>query len=951
MDTLNFLQRVLPSAGIYVTTVINTDGRRQGYFETVEELASAVTKLDEAGNNTYYAIAAYKQKGNRKQDNVRVLKCIAMDIDCGQGKPYQTWKHGLIALNKFIQETGLPMPMAVHSGNGIHTYWTLEEELEPQDWKPVADGIKTLALAKGFEIDPSVTGDTARILRPVGTVNPKNGAVVKLLFEKPDVSIETLKQILGVQAIPLAQPMSYPRSATGSKLLDALAVKQDSAPAVSAVVESKCQQISWAVKNADQVQEPLWYALIGVAAYCQEPEQTAIRWSQGHPQFDPTTTVNKLEHWKQSTTGPATCSKFKMERPQGCKGCKYADKITTPAQLGKQYQEAAITEDVPDQIAHTVELPKPYKRTTSGIKITIDDTDIDVCPFDLYPVGYGKDESLGYETVRYHWNRPHAGWTELAFRQAFLTEGSREFAGAIADQGIVLTSKKQTEYFQMMLRSYMDRLRQQRAMTNLYSTMGWKEGFTEFVIGDTILRRNPDATISEEVVTLSSGTQRLGSELYTSAGTPEDWVALTSILQKANIPWHMFALGVGLSAPLYAFSGLKGITVSLYGPSGGGKTLIQYFIQSIFGNPEKLHFTARFTQSSVYSRMGFYANMPFTIDEATMMGAKEFGELCYSVTQGRDKARLNRNADERAAKEWALPMILSTNKSMQSMLFSAGLESDAQLARLLEINVPQHKMFAEGSSAGRTLYGMLSRNHGTVGKLFVKKLLELGEQEIRARIEKHVEEFDTTYGCRFAGVERFWEQAIVLADLAQKMAHEWGLIDYDYTIGVKWQLQELGAIRSAIANNRMDWADVISNFLNDHASSIVTVMHTNGQAQPLLDYERVPRSDIRARFDVYRKTATESFSSGTLMLERTKLREWMAEKGVDYKGFLNSLGEENVVATPHSNKFSLGKNTPIKIGQMYVVGVNLNHPRLIGMLSNVDEEVDNLAYGQLKAIG
>jgi hypothetical protein len=298
MDTLNFLQRVLPSAGIYVTTIINADGsRRQGYFETVEELASAVEKLDQAGNNTYYAISAFKQKGNRKQDNVRAVKCIAMDIDCGQDKPYPTWKHGLVALNKFIQDNGLPMPMAVHSGNGIHTYWVLEEELEPQDWKPVAELVKAVALAQEFHIDPSVTADQARILRPVGTHNRKNDNEVKLLIDKPPVSVETIKEALAPQqaklrlAIPLAQPMSYQRSTTGSTLLDALAVKQDSAPAVSGIVESKCQQIAWAVNNPDQVPEPTWYALIGVAAYCQEPEQTAIRWSQGHPQFDPNTTV------------------------------------------------------------------------------------------------------------------------------------------------------------------------------------------------------------------------------------------------------------------------------------------------------------------------------------------------------------------------------------------------------------------------------------------------------------------------------------------------------------------------------------------------------------------------------------------------------------------------------------------------------------------------------------
>jgi hypothetical protein len=76
--------------------------------------------------------------------------------------------------------------------------------------------------------------------------------------------------------------------------------------------------------------------------------------------------------------------------------------------------------------------------------MTVDETDIDVCKFDIYPVGYGRDESLGYETVRFHWNRPHRGWQELVMRQALLTEGHRDFATVLADQGIVLLNRNQT---------------------------------------------------------------------------------------------------------------------------------------------------------------------------------------------------------------------------------------------------------------------------------------------------------------------------------------------------------------------------------------------------------------------------------------------------------------------------------------------------------------------------
>ena len=38
-------------------------------------------------------------------------------------------------------------------------------------------------------------------------------------------------------------------------------------------------------------------------------------------------------------------------------------------------------------------------------------------------------------------------------------------------------------------------------------------------------------------------------------------------------------------------------------PTGGGKTLAQYWGQSIYGNPDKLHFAAKYTQNSLFSRL------------------------------------------------------------------------------------------------------------------------------------------------------------------------------------------------------------------------------------------------------------------------------------------------------------------------------------------------------------
>ena len=943
MDTLNFLQRVLPSEGFFVTTVINPDGNKQGFFSTVEELAKAVVGLDQRGNNTYFAISSYVEKGSRKQDNVRATKVLTLDVDCGEGKPFPSWKEGLKALGKFITDVGLPKPMIVHSGNGLHVYWVLDRELPPEEWKPLAEALKAATGAHKFAVDAGLTANSALVLRPIGTHNPKNDKEVSLLLDAEPTTVAKMQTAL-VDHFVIQR-----RHTPTSKLSQALAVENTLPPANAAVVAAKCQQIGWAIKNQGDVTEPMWYLLLGIAAYTTDPEATAIAWSENHPAFDPDATLRKMDQWKRVTTGPTTCAKFSADRPDGCKGCKFKDKIGSPARLGIQYQEVAVAPDAIDPASTEIPVPKPYKRTADGIKLTIDDTDVDVCKFDIYPVSYGRDETLGYETVRYHWKRPHVGWQELIMRQAYLTEGSREFPVTIADQGIVLNGKHQTGYFQHMLRAYMDELRQRRTMTNLYSTMGWKENFTQFVIGDTIIRRDPDGSVSEDSITLASINSKLGHDLYGTSGDLKNWIDFTRLLDKAQLDTHIFALCVSLSSPLYAFTGLKGLTISLYGPTGGGKTLAQLWMQSVWGNPDKLHFAAKFTQNTLFSRMGMYSHMPMTIDEATMMQDKDVGDFLYWVSQGRDKARLNRNAEERDAKTFAMPVTVSTNKSMASKLISSGMDTDAQMARLLEVSIRPSPLFTKDSEAGRKVHDFLMANYGYTGRTFIKNLLELGRPAIHSMIQEQSATFASNYKCKFSGEERYWEQALMLADLSGRLASEWGLISCNYKNGIEWVLAQMGSIRRTVAENKADAFDLLGEYLNETASSALTVFH-QGEQKPTLDYTRLPRSSIHVRFDLYRKTVGDHFDHGTVMLDRINFRKWLSARGADYKTFIQELTEEGIVATPKSQKVYLGKDSPIKLGQTYVVGVNLNHPRLQGILDKESQNADDLAYGQLKAL-
>lgn len=935
MQTLDFLRRVLPSSGLYVSMVINNgDHARRGFYDSIDKLAAALDTLSARGNNTYYAVASFiTREGGRKQANVHSLKALYLDVDCGPDKPYADWKDGLRALSDFVTAAQLPKPMVVHSGNGLHVYWVLDRELTSSEWQPLAQGLKSATAQYGFDVDPAVPADSARVLRAVGTVNPKGGKTVRLLIDAPPVAVEDISTPLLALATAtrLGVKIVKPRN---SGLLDALAVRSDFPPANSTLIEAKCAQVKWATTQQADVAEPMWYALMGVAAYCEEPEATAIRWSNQHPGYDEAATLRKLEQWKAAATGPATCARLEAERPNGCKDCPFAGKVATPARLGVVTKEVDVADDAPEDKSTIVPMPKPYKRTDEGIKLVISDVETDVCKFDIYPLSYGRDDTLGFEVVRYRWKRPHVGWQTLTFRQAYLAEGNREFATAIADQGVVLAHRKQTELFQIMLRSYMEELRQLKTVTNMYSTMGWKESNTQFLLGDTLYRATPAGVTSEEVA-LASGMTRLVEPMFTSAGTLDEWAHFTSLLEKAQLYPQMFALCVSMSAPLYAFTGLRGLTINLYGPTGSGKTLAQLWQQSVWGDPTRLHYAAKFTANALYSRMGLYNNLPVTIDEATMLPAKEVGDFLYSVSQGREKARLSRSAEERDTKTWSTVVTTSSNKSLTSMLMSLGLESDAQMARLLEVTVQPHPLFIRSTDAGRRIHDFITSHYGTAGHAIVAHFMGLGEAGLRRALEDHKQVFAATYNVVFSGNERFWEQSIFLADFAGHVARDLGVIQFDHTAGIRFVLDQVGVMRNTVVENQLDVFDHIAEYLNEHAGATITVMHSGAShIQP--DYTRLPRGEVRVRFDLYRQTMSSPFDKGIVLLDRRHFRTWLSLRGVDYRSAIRELTVSGANATPPSEKAYFGKHTDIRLGQQYVVGVNLTHPRLAGVLSDAD---------------
>jgi putative DNA primase/helicase len=191
-DTLtleDFLALILPSGGTYFAFLMKGVAKINVPCNSLDELTEVVRAHDGMGFNVYHACASYLQpsyaneKGELKQrtkENAGHVRSYWLDIDCGadkaaQGKGYANEGDAEAALRCFCGKVGLPIPLIIRSGGGLHCYWPFSEDVPKDDYLRVAAIMRQLVATSGTELlaDPARNGDISSVLRPVGTTNRK----------------------------------------------------------------------------------------------------------------------------------------------------------------------------------------------------------------------------------------------------------------------------------------------------------------------------------------------------------------------------------------------------------------------------------------------------------------------------------------------------------------------------------------------------------------------------------------------------------------------------------------------------------------------------------------------------------------------------------------------------------------------------------------------------------
>lgn len=325
---------------------------------TIDEMVLKTERLRGSNCEIYFAVAAFKARA-RNRENADTLRALRVDLDAG---PEKLAKHGpekvytdqgaaLVGLVQFVKDTNLVPTYIVSSGEGLHVYWALDNDIEPREWLPLAEALQVLGDQRGLKIDHTVTCNSAGVLRPLDTIHHKSGNPVTVLKAtgKKWRAAEMRAALSAHVEVAAPGKRLYQNGHDvfaalgdvplgGDASINAEAMPQYP-PSDANLVADQCPVMGHIRETGGQVAEPLWHAMMGVVKYTVQGDEAAHAWSDGDARYDEYDTQRKYDAW---TAGPTTC-KHIAQHDNACKTCPHWGTIVTPVELGRPRTAPSIS--------------------------------------------------------------------------------------------------------------------------------------------------------------------------------------------------------------------------------------------------------------------------------------------------------------------------------------------------------------------------------------------------------------------------------------------------------------------------------------------------------------------------------------------------------------------------------------------------------------------------------
>ena len=895
-----FYKKVLPSKGVYcIATKDPGEGTymKHKFVENIDDIEPTVKDLIKTNTNIFVALSSFDGY-SRKAENAILAKSFFVDLDVGEGKGYLSKGEANQALEDFVNKEGLPPPVKVDSGGGIHAYWPLDHDIPTPEWKPYAEKFKEFCLGKGLKIDPVVTADVARILRCPDTFNQKSDPPSRtslLTDEVPVYSYEEFKNFLGeVQQAHDDILANIPKGLSEDQKkmlkLDNYESKFKDI-AIKSLQGQGCNQIKFILENAKEVPEPLWWAGLSIARNCSDGDEAIHMMSEDHPGYNKIATIRKAE----TTRGkPQSCDTFNKVNPGGCDGCPFKGKLkpANPLGLSNELQlSPAASEPVLEVIPNSNHVSATGKALTKlnglpeelypfvygktgGIYYLIKEEeegegglikykDLLVSLYDIYPVkrifSVSDGECLLMKAVM-----PNDPDREFLLPLKYVYSQDK-FKEVISSNGVLFNpANREVSYLMQYIVKWGQYLVNKGSAEVMRMQMGWTPNRESFVIGASEYLRD-----GSEVSSPTSPLCRSIAKHLSKAGKYEDWQIAANKLNMPSLELHAFTMLAGMGSALMDYTSTSGVTMCLTGESGAAKTGALYSALSVWGNPKDLS-VLEATENGMTGRYLGLHNIPFGLDEVGNILPKTLSQLIHKISQGKSKIRMQAsvNAEREHEMSASLVSIFTSNQSLYDKLTTLKKDPNGEVARLIELSVRKPTAFVDDAVLGREIFDSFRFNYGWAGPEFIRAVYKTGEQGVLNLIEKWCLRFKKDFGEDTA--YRFYENLVSASMAAGEIANGAGVTNFDLERVYKRIVGEMISIRDNVVKiNSLNYESVLSDYINKNQAGILAFKDNKITMEPRMSLV------IRVEND-----------TNTMEISKTEFDKYLHEINVSTKEFL-----------------------------------------------------------------
>ena len=456
-------------------------------------------------------------------------------------------------------------------------------------------------------------------------------------------------------------------------------------------IVSSCKQMKKFCLSQGNVPEPYWRAALSVIRFFPDARKHAHRLSAGHPDYTAADTDAKLDDLESKDVGPYLCETFESCNPNGCDGCEHRGEIKSPINLGTVFKSAPAPQVVVGGATLAIpNPPEPYVRTEVGSiiiqpKESADGTKpapIIIYPYDLYPITRIYDAVHKQESVLWRVHLPVDGIREFSIPLG-LIYNNNALSELLANSGVLVKLGKPKERLVNYIIDYINELQRVQTSRDFSARMGWQSKDTQFVLGYTAaLDDGRTLPIPKSLMEKNVAADRYVS----SKGSLSEWSRVINTYDRPGQEPFAFGFFSAFGAPLMKLTGFDGALISIIDDGGTGKTTMQQAILSVYGDPSNkdILVTPQDTEKSVIAKLSSLCNLPVILDDFSgtdERDVKALADLCYAVSQGKGRDRLNPDGSISDRRErWSfIAYVVANLKSVRTEIVQCMKEVEATI--------------------------------------------------------------------------------------------------------------------------------------------------------------------------------------------------------------------------------------------------------------------------------